>query len=205
MRKNRLPRAVRVRPQMDPAVFFFSASFLLGGIAGYFSCCSMGIDAELQTYLTQYAEVLSSGGSVTAASALSVAAAYYRVPCMVFLCRSFRRAFYWHCGVFLFEGFLLSFAVSSLALALGQVGVLVSLCVFGVRYLFVLPVSLSLALCGRSSAELGSGRRMTRAGRKPETNRLRFIFVYPAILALGVMVELTLVPKLAAFALLHIS
>ena len=82
----------------------------------------MGIDAEIQTYLTQYAEVLSSGGSVTAASALSVAAAYYRVPCMVFLCRSFRRAFYWHCGVFLFEGFLLSFAVSSLALALGQVG-----------------------------------------------------------------------------------
>lgn len=52
MRKNRLPRAVRVRPQMDPAVFFFSASFLLGGIAGYFSCCGMGIDAELQTYLT---------------------------------------------------------------------------------------------------------------------------------------------------------
>ena len=51
MRKNRLPRAVRVRPQMDPAVFFFSASFLLGGIAGYFSCCGMGIDAELQTYL----------------------------------------------------------------------------------------------------------------------------------------------------------
>ena len=87
MRKNRLPRAVRVRPQMDPAVFFFSASFLLGGIAGYFSCCGMGIDAEIQTYLTQYAEVLSSGGSVTAASALSVAAAYYRVPCMVFLCR----------------------------------------------------------------------------------------------------------------------
>ena len=129
MRKNRLPRAVRVRPQMDPAVFFFSVSFLLGGNAGYFSCCGMGIDAEIRTYLTQYAEVLSSGGSVTAASALSVAAAYYRVPCMVFLCRSFRRAFYWHCGVFLFEGSLLSFAVSSLALALGQVGVLVSLCV----------------------------------------------------------------------------
>ena len=57
MRKNRLPRAVRVRPQMDPAVFFFSASFLLGGIAGYFSCCGMGIDAEIQTYLTQYAKV----------------------------------------------------------------------------------------------------------------------------------------------------
>ena len=48
--------------------------------------------------------------------------------------------------------------MSSLALALGQVGVLVSLCVFGVRYLFVLPVSLSLALCGRSSAEPGSGK-----------------------------------------------
>ena len=76
MRKNRLPRAVRVRPQMDPAVFFFSVSFLLGGIAGYFSCCGMGIDAEIRTYLTQYAEVLSSGGSVTAASALSVGAAY---------------------------------------------------------------------------------------------------------------------------------
>ena len=172
MRKNRLPRAVRVRPQMDPAVFFFSASFLLGGIAGYFSCCGMGIDAEIQTYLTQYAEVLSSGGSVTAASALSVAAAYYRVPCMVFLCRSFRRAFYWHCGVFLFEGFLLSFAVSSLALALGQMGVLVSLCVFGVRYLFVLPVSLSLALCGRSSAEPGSGR-FSPGGRWPHTGTAR--------------------------------
>ena len=69
---------------MDPAVFFFSASFLLGGIAGYFSCCGMGIDAEIHTYLTQYAEVLSSGGSVTAASALSVAAAYYRCPAWCF-------------------------------------------------------------------------------------------------------------------------
>ena len=46
---------------------------------------------------------------------------------------------------------------------------------------------------------------MTRSGRKRESNRLRFLFVYPALLALGVMVELTFVPKLAAFALLHIS
>lgn len=205
MRKSRLPRAARVRPRIDPAVFFFSASFLLGGIAGYFSCRAMGIDAEIRTYLTRYAEVLSSGGVITAASALSVAAAYYRVPCVVFLCRSFRRAFYWHCGVFLLEGFLLSFAVSSLTLALGRTGVLVSLCVFGVRLLFILPISLSLALLGRPSAEEGSGRRMTRSGRKSESKRLRFLFVYPAILALGVMVELTFVPKLAAFALLHIS
>ena len=195
MRKSRLPRAARVGPRIDPAVFFFSVSFLLGGIAGYFSCRAMGIDAE----------VLSSGGAITAASVLSVAAAYYRVPCVVFLCRSFRRAFYWHCGVFLLEGFLLSFAVSSLTLALGRTGVLVSLCVFGVRLLFVLPVSLSLALLGRSAGEESSGRRMTRSGRKRESNRLRFLFVYPALLALGVMVELTFVPKLAAFALLHIS
>jgi len=54
----------------------------------------------------------------------------------------------------------------------------------------------------RQGGDLADGRC---AGRKPETNRLRFIFVYPVILALGVMVELTLVPKLAAFALLHIS
>lgn len=205
MRKSRLTRAARVGPRIDPAVFFFSVSFLLGGIAGYFSCRAMGIDAEIRTYLTRYAEVLSSGGAITAASVLSVAAAYYRVPCVVFLCRSFRRAFYWHCGVFLLEGFLLSFAVSSLTLALGRTGVLVSLCVFGVRLLFVLPVSLSLALLGRSAGEESSGRRMTRSGRKRESNRLRFLFVYPALLALGVMVELTFVPKLAAFALLHIS
>ena len=205
MRKGRLPRAARVRPRMDPAVFFFSVSFLLGCIAGYFSCRAMGIDAEIRTYLTRYAEILSSGGAITAASVLSVAAAYYRVPCVVFLCRSFRRAFYWHCGVFLLEGFLLSFAVSSLALALGRTGVLISLCVFGVRLLFVLPISLSLALPGHFSAGESSGRRMTRAGRKTESRQLRFLFVYPAILALGVMVELTFVPKLAAFALLHIS
>ena len=46
---------------------------------------------------------------------------------------------------------------------------------------------------------------MTRAGRNGESKRLRFLFVYPVILALGVMIELTFVPKLAAFALLRIS
>lgn len=205
MRKSRMPRAVRVRPRLDPAVWFFSASFFLGAVAGYFSCSALGVDTEIRSYLSHYSQLLSSGGSVTTASVLSIAAAYYRMPCAVFLCRSFRPAFHWHCGVFLIEGFLLSFAVSCLTLALGRVGVLLSLCVFGTRLLFVLPVSLSLALSGRPGTESGSGRRMAGAGKKHKSRQFLFWLAYPVILALGIMVEITFVPKLAAFALLHIS
>lgn len=205
MRKGRLPRAAKVRPRIDPAVFFFSVSFLAGVFVGYFSCRAAGIDEEIRCYLTRYAQVLSSGGTVAAASVLSIAAAYYRLPCAIFLCRPLRHALLLHGCVFLAEGFLLSFAVTCLTLALGQTGALLSLCVFGVRLLFVLPVSLSLALLGRSSSDAGPGRPGARAGKRVRSRQPRFILVYPMILALGVMAEITFVPKLAAFALLHTS
>lgn len=130
MRKRRLPDPASKSSRLDPSVFFFSIAFFLGAVGGYFCCRASGAGNEIKEYLNRYAQVLVAGGTVTTASLLGAAVSYYRVPCAVYLCGVFRHAFYLICGVFLLEGFLLSFAVANFTLALGRSGVLISLCVF---------------------------------------------------------------------------
>lgn len=204
MRKNNLPRTSGRGASIDPRIILFSLAFLLGVAAGFFSCKSAGADGEVREYVARYAEILASGGAVTSASLLCAAAAYYRVPFCVYLCGVFRHAFYWMCGVFLLEGFLLSFAVANFTLSMGRSGTLISLCLFGVRAVFILPVALSVALRRSCPAGKRMGQRSSEQKAAEKCNRRRYFFLYPAILALGVMTELTFVPKLAAFALRQI-
>lgn len=205
MRKSNLPHAARGNAAIDPRIILFSVAFLLGAAAGYFSCKATGADGELKEYVTRYAEVLTSGSAVTSASLLCAAAAYYRVPFCIYLCGLFRHALQWMCGVFLLEGFLLSFAVENFTLAMGRSGTLVSLSLLGVRAVFILPVALSVALRRAGSVGKRVGRRSAEKKSAEKSDRRRFILLYPAILALGVMAELTFVPKLAAFALRQIT
>lgn len=204
MRKSYLPNPGGKSVPADPRILLFSFSFFLGAVAGYFSCRAMGTGEEIKEYITQYAQVLASGGAMTSASLLCAAAAYYRVPCAVYLCGLFRHAFYLICGVFLLEGFLLSFAVTNFTLTMGRPGALISLCLFGIRALFILPIALSVALRRASSSTERAGRRSAGQKAIDQSNHRRCLILYPAILALGVMAELTFVPRLAAIALRQI-
>lgn len=205
MRKSHLPRKTGKVFRIEPVIIFFSVAFVIGTTGGYFCCVALGIDEEIKQYLQQYANFLTSGGALSVASLLGAVLAYYRFPCIVFLCGHFYHAFYILCGLFMVEGFLLSFAVANFSLALGRAGILISLFVFGIRAMFIIPISLSLALCRFRQAVRRQGRRTAETRSVSEGRQLHFMFLYPAILALGVMIELTFVPKLAAFALQNIS
>ena len=178
MRKRRLPDPASKSSRLDPSVFFFSIAFFLGVIGGYFCCRASGAGSEIKEYLNRYAQVLVAGGTVTTASLLGAAVSYYRVPCAVYLCGVFRHAFYLICGVFLLEGFLLSFAVANFTLALGRSGVLISLCVFGTRILLIFPISIAIALRRMRSAGERTGRRTKAKGivRQPRSTLLYFQF-----------------------------
>ena len=202
MRENRLAkRSGRTRGRLAPELLLLSVAYGLGLAAGHFIGRAAGADAEIRTYLAAYAQALESGSTATAASLLGVAMAYYRMPCAVFFCGFLRNANYFFCGIFLLEGFLLSYAVACFSGALGQQGVLISLCTLGIRAMFVLPVSLFLALYRRRSAPGSAGRRAAKQMSLQPGRAGRFLFLIPALLALGVLCELTFVPKLTALAL----
>lgn len=205
MRKSNLQNRGKKRAAVDSRIVLFSLAFLLGVAGGFLACKGMGIDGEIKEYITQYAQLLASGGTITSVSLVCAVVAYYRVPCAVYLCGLFRHSFYLFCGIFLFEGFLLSFAVANFTLSMGRSGALVSLCLLGIRTVFILPIALSIALRQLSSAGIQRERRYAEQKTIEKINRRRYIILYPAILALGVMAELTFVPKLAAFALRQIS
>mgnify|MGYP003503905033 FL=1 len=113
MRKGHLPRKTGKVFRIDPVIIFFSVAFVIGSTGGYFCCVALGIDNEIKEYLQQYANFLTSGGALSVASLLGAVLAYYRFPCIVFLCGNFYHAFYILCGLFMVEGFLLSFAVAN--------------------------------------------------------------------------------------------
>ena len=78
---------------------------------------------------------------------------------------------------------------------------MISLCTLGIRAMFVLPVSLFLALHRRRSAPGITGRRATKQLSLQPGRVGRFLFLIPALLTLGGLCELTFVPKLTALAL----
>lgn len=205
MRRGFLPKTAREKTRVESSVFFFTAAFVLGCVGGYFSCRAFGASQEIKEYLMEYAKALSAGKAITAASLLGAAAAYFRVPWTVFLCGLSRYAFYLFCCVFFGEGLLLAFAVTTFVLALGRTGVLIALCVFGIRLIFILPVSLSVAVRRCSLAAGQSGRRASRAQAPTGNRRLRSLLVYQVVLTLGVLAEITFVPRLVAFAMQYVS
>lgn len=103
MRENRLAKRVgRTRGRLAPELLLLSVAYGLGLTAGHFIGRAAGADAEIRTYLAAYAQALESGSTVTAASLLGVAMAYYRMPCAVFSAAfyamqiiSFAGYFYW--------------------------------------------------------------------------------------------------------------
>ena len=129
MRKRRLPDPASKSSRLDPSVFFLQYCFLSGGGRRLFLLQGIRRRQRDQGISESLCAGFGRGRNCHHSVSSRAAVSYYRVPCAVYLCGVFRHAFYLICGVFLLEGFLLSFAVANFTLALGRSGVL-SPCVF---------------------------------------------------------------------------
>ena len=170
-----------------PALCVF---FLFGAVLGHLLARLSGGDSVLASQVQNYALLQADG--LACASFISVAILYLHYPVMILLlgCCSFGVV-----GipmVLLAEGFTFSFAAASLAASLGLQGAFLALAAFGLRSIFTVISTLMLALW---ALERISG------GEAPQRTGERFPFLCFLLLAVGITLELTVVPRLFSLAL----
>lgn len=198
MRKHRPTFPVGNRSKISSALPLLCVCFLIGTLLAAALCKAIGSQQDLQTYIRQYCGALSSGASLVSASIGSVVVAYYRMPFAIFLSSFTRISRLLFSAIFLLEGFFFSFTATSFSLALGKQGVLLALSFLGLRFLFVIPSSVCLAIYKFSPPKTRSNPPHTSASVSMAS---RYIYLIPAFLALGVLAEITIVPKIAIFVL----
>lgn len=169
-----------------PALCVF---FALGAVLGHVAAQLVGGDGELAAYLQEIAAMEAE----TSVSPMSVLAMYFRYPMLVLVLG------YCSFGVaaipllLAVQGFTLSFAAASLSASLGRQGVLLALSSFGLRSIVTVFCTLLLALWAMEKAAGSSERKVGFGGNT--------VVLCVLILALGVILELTVVPKLFSLAL----
>ena len=165
--------------------------FAIGAIAGHITAQFLGADSELAAHLHSYA-LLETEATPTP-SAATVAALYFRYPLMVFIfgCCNFAAAAI--LPILLVQGFSLSFAAASLAAALGRKGVVLALAAFGLRGFLTVITVLLLAQFFLSRTADSSERKGNPIGKS--------LIVCVLLLTVGVVLELTVMPKIFSLAL----
>lgn len=204
-----------VRPQKESGVhrarllmvcFFFllgvSLSRALRGLVG------QDEDLLLREYLLQYAGLMLQDEE-SAASILTVLWTYFRYPLLLFLAGLTAMGVVAIPLLWIVQGCSLAFSVACFTSAMGRSGVLLALVTFGVRSLFVLPCGLLLSLWSLDGAlqrfrERGQRQRGKKKGPGSSQHYLRCAVCF-AVILIGVIVELSLVPKLLKLALVGIS
>lgn len=195
--------ALRTRVLM--VCFFFVLGMLLGRVIH--GTVSQADHLRLQEYMLQYAR-LSGQTEDPAASILSVLWAYLRYPLLIFLSGFTALGIVLIPTVWLVQGCTMAFSAACFASALGRSGVLLALAAFGIRSLFVFPCSLLLSAWSldgplRCIHVRGENHRKKKPLYQPN-HYLRFA-VCLAVLLIGVIAELTVVPKLLQLVLAGIS
>ena len=163
--------------------------FALGAVFGHVTAQIVGGDSALATYLRGAA----SAETAATASIFSVLATYFRYPLLALLlgyCSFGAAAIALLLAV---QGFTLSFAAASLAASLGRQGVFLALASFGLRSIITVVCTLLIALWVLEKASGSSEKKSGTGG-----NIIALCFL---VLALGVILELTVVPKLFSLAL----
>lgn len=163
---------------------FFLIGIVLGHLCAHLCSDTAALSAHLQS---------ASAADPAEAAVLQIVLLYFRDPLMILLlsCCSF--------GtmaiplLLIWEGFSLSFAAASLALSLGRSGVVLALAAFGIRGVIVIICMLLLAQWALVRLAGGS-----EEGTAPFT---RTVMVCLALLVVGTILELTVVPKLFSMAL----
>ena len=196
---------VRTQALRLPALVLVCLLLVLGAVLGFAVCRAVPQQdrQELSDYLHQYAQATADGRGPSA-SALSVAAAYFRYPLAAALLGLTQSDYIilkypellglTAAGLVLLpvlsvaQGFFLSFSVGCFARALGRGGVYLALAAFGPRCLFVLPCTLLLTVQGLSAA---ARRRDGQKVRLTEGAYWRRVGLCGLILLIGAALELT--------------
>lgn len=160
--------------------------FAFGAILGHVLPQLIGGDSELASQLRSYAAV--GADAELSVSLLSVVVLYLRYPLLVLLFGYYSFSAVAIPLLLAFQGFTLSFSVASLAAALGRQGVFLALAAFGLRSILTVVCSLLLAL-----AMLERTNGNNEAKTKSSGNVIALCFL---LLAVGIVLELTVMPKL---------
>ena len=190
---------VRTQALRLPALVLVCLLLVLGAVLGFAVCRAVPQQdrQELSDYLYQYAQATADGRGPSA-SALSVAAAYFRYPLAAALLGLTAAGLVLLPVLSVAQGFFLSFSVGCFARALGRGGVYLALAAFGPRCLFVLPCTLLLTVQGLSAA---ARRRDGQKVRLTEGAYWRRVGLCGLILLIGAALELTFGPRLLQWAI----
>ena len=185
---------VRTQALRLPALVLVCLLLVLGAVLGFAVCRAVPQQdrQELSDYLHQYAQATADGQGPSA-SALSVAAAYFRYPLAAALLGLTAAGLVLLPVLSVAQGFFLSFSIGCFARALGRGGVYLALAAFGPRCLFVLPCTLLLTVQGLSAA---ARRRDGQKVRLTEGAYWRRVGLCGLILLIGAALELTFGPRL---------
>lgn len=185
---------VRTQALRLPALVLVCLLLVLGAVLGFAVCRAVPQQdrQELSDYLHQYAQATADDRGPSA-SALSVAAAYFRYPLAAALLGLTAAGLVLLPVLSVAQGFFLSFSVGCFARALGRGGVYLALAAFGPRCLFVLPCTLLLTVQGLSAA---ARRRDGQKVRLTEGAYWRRVGLCGLILLIGAALELTFGPRL---------
>lgn len=162
--------------------------FAVGAILAHFAAHLWSGDDALAAYLRSYAAT-SADAPLAAASIWQVVTAYSRYPLLTLL---FAFCSFGMAAIpllLLAQGFTLSFAAATLSEALGRQGVLLALAAFGIQGMITVVVTLLLALWSLD-------RLKGASERKVQQNDMARLMLCLVLLVLGIVLELTVVPKL---------
>ena len=177
--------------------------FALGAVLGVLA--HRGVteqeDLFLRNYLLQFAQMSSQPQDRTA-SLLSVLLVYFRYPLLLMLCGSSAAGLLAVPAFCMTQGFSLAFAVNCFASAMGADGILLALAAFGVRCMFTLPCFFLLAIgtaerACRTTDQRKNGKKKPASKQRGNTRQT----ILWALLLLGAVLELTLVPQMLRLAL----
>lgn len=173
--------------QMTILCVFFALGAILGHVLAHVSGCDRELTSQLQDY------VLLEGFGITPANLLSVSKLYLSYPLAIVLLGycSFGAAVIPF--VLAAQGFTFSFSSAALAIAFGRKGVVLALAAFGLRSILLVVCTLLLGMF-----VLNAKTGTTEAKFSFRGNVVALCFF---LLALGIVLELTVVPKLFSMAL----
>ena len=166
---------------------FFALGVVLGHVLAHVSGCDRELTSQLQSY------VLLDGFAITPATLLSVSKLYLSYPLAIVLLGycSFGAAVIPF--VLAAQGFTFSFSSAALAIAFGRKGVVLALAAFGLRSILLVVCTLLLGMFVLNAKTGTTEAKFTFRG-----NVVALCFF---LLALGIVLELTVVPKLFSMAL----
>lgn len=170
--------------------------FLLGAALGYGYAllCAAESAPALSAYLADCFRLYEQSGSVPVSFGAALRL-YFGHTLVIFLLSFAPLGIIAIPAVVASCGFSAMFAVACFLQLFGRAGIFPALAALGLRLVVTLPCMLWLGACGWAAASGGRGGKRVSAVKRSGRYWLRFC-VCVIILALGVMMECTLVPKL---------